>query len=68
MNARVKWSLCDIILMKFNIDVCVLFLIQVEYTHVPVSIFDNVKCKSSPLFRSEILVFSFFFCGDDGRQ
>lgn len=38
MKARVKWSLCDIILMKFNIDVCVLFLTSRVYTHIYVYI------------------------------
>lgn len=38
--------------MKFNIDVCSFFFFYRVYTHIP--IFDNLKYKSSPLFRSEI--------------
>lgn len=49
-----KLILCDAILMKFNIDVCISFFSSIEYTHISISIFDNLKYKSSPLFRSEI--------------
>lgn len=43
--------------MKFNIDVCISFFL-IKYTHISISIFDNLKYKSTPLFRSEV---SFYF-------
>lgn len=52
--------------MKFNIDVCISFFFSsIEYTHISISIFDNLKYKSSPLFRSLGDLVLFFFSYDE---
>lgn len=45
--------------MRFNIDVCISS--SIEYTHISMSIFDKLKYKCSPLFRSEFQFFFVFF-------